>query len=602
MGKIISISMVKNEADVIESFVRHTMSFVDMMLVADHSSTDKTPEILRRLREEGLPLFVRRIYSAGYVQVETMNALLREAAVKQQADIILPLDADEFLLPEEGAGSCRAIVRQLDPGSLYRLPWRLYEPVFPHEEESRFLLARPLRRGTDFASGQKVIIGGALYRAKPFHLSEGSHYGWRPGPAGEEKVEWIEAPHLHLAHFPWRSNEQYLSKSQTIWLNSIAKYSYETPTTLLSPRYWQIAAGEGEGCTFEGPSELVDLSPLGDEPALQYSRDVRPDPARRLLEVGTQIAAARAEERVLTRRRHVTIVLPYVGDEQALRQSLRAAYEQLYPYKEVFVLALTPPDETVRAAVAETAAYPAPERDDNFSPAEPMTVRLLEGTADDIFLQLSAQAEGDYVQWLFPGDQPQPDKIMKMLACLELQDFPLSFALTNGRQQYATWLPWIQLPDDHRFQMTSPEELWRFLLLQGKYPACGIGGALFRRSVMENRRWLADGFLGERPLFLTMWRLLLIFAAGDSAPQDVAILPHEYGKFRRDTIDLADWIWHQIEWFCLLEQDRDFLGDAAYRQARAWLKENAAVAAGHEADLPAELWKQYQAVLAQLEE
>lgn len=77
MGKIISISMVKNEADVIESFVRHTMSFVDMMLVADHSSTDKTPEILRRLREEGLPLFVRRIYAAGYVQFETMNALLR---------------------------------------------------------------------------------------------------------------------------------------------------------------------------------------------------------------------------------------------------------------------------------------------------------------------------------------------------------------------------------------------------------------------------------------------------------------------------------------------------------------------------------------------
>ncbi len=602
MGKIIAISMVKNEADVIESFVRHTMGFVDMMLVADHSSTDKTPGILRRLREEGLPLFVRRIYAAGYVQVETMNALLREAAVEQQADLILPLDADEFLLPEEGAGSCREIVRQLDPGALYRLPWRLYEPVFPHEEESRFLLARPLRRGTDFASGQKVIIGGALYRAQPFRLSEGSHYGWRPGPEGEEKVAWSEAPHLHLAHFPWRSNEQYLSKSQTIWLNSIAKYSYETPTTLLSPRYWQIVAGEGEGCTFEGPSELVDLTSVVEEPALKYSDDVRPDPARRLLEVGTQIAVARAEERVLLRKRRVTIVLPCRGDAAALRQSLRAAYEQLYPYKEAFVLALTPPDEAVRTAVAEAAAYPAPEGDDDFAPAEPMIVRLLEGAADDVFSQLGAQAKGDYVQWLFPGDQPQPDKITKMLACLELQDFPLAFALTNGRQQYAAWLPWIQLPDDNRFQMTSPEELWRFLLLHGKYPACGIGGALFRRGVMDNRRWLADGFLGERPLFLTMWRLLLTFAAGDSAPQDVAILPHEYGKFRRDTIDLADWIWHQIEWFCLLEQDRNFLGDDAYRQARAWLKENAAVAAGHEADLPAELWKQYQAVLAQLEE
>ena len=601
MGRVISISMVKNEADVIESFVRHTISFVDQMLIADHSSTDKTPEILRQLQAEGLPLTVRRVYAAGYVQVETMNALLREAAVDKHADVVLPLDADEFLLSDEGAVSCRALVQGFDSNRLYRLPWRLYEPVYPHEEEARFLLARPLRRGTDFASGQKIIIGGALYRAAPFFLSEGSHYGWRPGPSGEEKVAWVEVHQLHLAHFPWRSNEQYLSKSQTIWLNSIAKYSYETPTTLLSPRYWKIAAGEGEGCTFEGPWEFVDLLHVA-EPMLKYSEDVRPDPARRLLDVGTQIAAARAEERVLMRRRRATIVLPYLGDEKALRQSLQAAYEQLYPYKEVFILPLVSPDEAVQAAAAEAADFPTPMGDDAFAPAETMPVVLLDSAAGDVFEQLAAQAKGDYVQWLFPGDQPQPDKITKMLACLELQDFPLSFALTNDSRQYADWLPWIRLPDDDRFQMTSPEELWRFLLVQGKYPACGIGGALFRRSVMDNRRWLADGFLGERPLFLTMWRLLLTFAAGDSAQQDVAILPHEYGKFRRDTIDLADWIWHQIEWFCLLEQERDFLGDAAYRQARAWLKENAAVAAGHEADLPAELWKQYQAVLAQLEE
>lgn len=599
MGCVISISMVKNEADVIESFVRHTISFVDQMLIADHSSTDKTPEILRQLQAEGLPLRVRRVYAAGYVQVETMNALLREAAMEEWADIVLPLDADEFLIADEGAMSCRAIVQGLDSNRIYRLPWRLYEPVYPHEEEARFLLARPLRRGTAFASGQKVMIGGALYRSAPFYLSEGSHYGWRPGPSGEEKVAWVDAPQLHLAHFPWRSNEQYLSKSQTIWLNSIAKYSYETPTTLLSPRYWKIAAGEGEGCTFEGPWEFVDLSHVA-EPVLKYSEDVRPDPARRLLDVGTQIAAARAEERVLMRRRRATIVLPYLGDEKALRQSLQAAYEQLYPYKEVFILPLVSPDEAVQAAAAEAADFPTPMGDDAFAPAETMPVVLLNSAAGDVFEQLAAQAKGDYVQWLFPGDQPQPDKITKMLACLELQDFPLSFALTNDRRQYADWLPWIRLPDDDRFQMTSPEALWRFLLTQGKYPACGIGGALFRREMMETRRWLADGFLGDRPLFLTMWRLLLTPQPGETLRQDVAILPHAYGQFPRDIIDLSDWIWHQIEWFCLLEQDRNFLGDEAYRQAHTWLQENAAVTADRQADIQPELWAEYQAVLTQL--
>ncbi|MFC2316243.1 MAG: glycosyltransferase family 2 protein, partial [Selenomonas massiliensis] len=83
------------------------------MLIADHSSTDKTPEILRQLQAEGLPLRVRRVYAAGYVQVETMNALLREAAVDECADIVLPLDADEFLIADEGAASCREIVQGL---------------------------------------------------------------------------------------------------------------------------------------------------------------------------------------------------------------------------------------------------------------------------------------------------------------------------------------------------------------------------------------------------------------------------------------------------------------------------------------------------------
>ncbi len=59
--KIIVISMVKNEADVIESFVRHSLTFADGMLIADHCSGDGTGEILEKLRQEGLPVSVRRV-------------------------------------------------------------------------------------------------------------------------------------------------------------------------------------------------------------------------------------------------------------------------------------------------------------------------------------------------------------------------------------------------------------------------------------------------------------------------------------------------------------------------------------------------------------
>ena len=50
--KVVAVSMVKNEADAIEAFARHTAAFVDAHLVFDHLSTDGTGFILRKLRTE----------------------------------------------------------------------------------------------------------------------------------------------------------------------------------------------------------------------------------------------------------------------------------------------------------------------------------------------------------------------------------------------------------------------------------------------------------------------------------------------------------------------------------------------------------------------
>lgn len=56
MKKIVLVSMVKNEADIIESFVRHSLTYADELIIADHQSSDGTWEMLQKLRAEGLPL------------------------------------------------------------------------------------------------------------------------------------------------------------------------------------------------------------------------------------------------------------------------------------------------------------------------------------------------------------------------------------------------------------------------------------------------------------------------------------------------------------------------------------------------------------------
>ena len=77
MNRIVAISMVKNEADIIECFVRHTLTFADAMIVAEQESFDDTGRILEKLAAEGLPLTVRRIHRTGHIQEEVMKYPLR---------------------------------------------------------------------------------------------------------------------------------------------------------------------------------------------------------------------------------------------------------------------------------------------------------------------------------------------------------------------------------------------------------------------------------------------------------------------------------------------------------------------------------------------
>ena len=71
-------AIVRNEADIIEAFVRHNLAVVDRLAVVDHGSFDGTTEILAALVREGLPLTVGRDERAGFFQPEVLTPLARE--------------------------------------------------------------------------------------------------------------------------------------------------------------------------------------------------------------------------------------------------------------------------------------------------------------------------------------------------------------------------------------------------------------------------------------------------------------------------------------------------------------------------------------------
>ena len=83
---IAAISMVRNEADIIESFVRHTLTFADRLFIGDHNSTDNTVKIIERLKSEGLPISVINLPDIiGHEQAE-ITTMLMEAAFEVTTD------------------------------------------------------------------------------------------------------------------------------------------------------------------------------------------------------------------------------------------------------------------------------------------------------------------------------------------------------------------------------------------------------------------------------------------------------------------------------------------------------------------------------------
>src|SRR5260221_12837562 len=99
--KIVGISMIRNDADIVESFVRHTLRVLDHLFVIVHSPEDGTGEILKALHEEGLPMTLVFDSEPAFLQGERLTWLAREACAAFQPDFIFPLDADEFIVPAE---------------------------------------------------------------------------------------------------------------------------------------------------------------------------------------------------------------------------------------------------------------------------------------------------------------------------------------------------------------------------------------------------------------------------------------------------------------------------------------------------------------------
>ena len=508
VNRIVAISMVKNEADIIESFVRHALLIADCLLVVDHDSTDDTEEILAQLQGEGLPLEISGYAGAGHDQAEVMTGLMYRAIEEYGADIVIPLDADEFLVsPSGGSAYVRRILQGLPVTGVYQCRWFRYELVAPEESQEDYLLSRPARRSLKQDFPSKAIVGRIPVQELRPSLMQGNHALRLPRYEGTFMVvKAEELPDVHLAHFPFRSREQILSKKLCMWLSNCAKFT----------RYSFSARGRyvpGQ-VQAEGDMNFFRAFCAGDEAALQlpfleesvpallteyekectclYTGAVR-QPLGNVLKLAEKIADAYAFQSIFLQKPSVTLIYLWDGDVDSWQKTLVSLQFQSYTPEECLVVSL-------QASGGGMAWQVARELAEGMGGSICCTFAELADLSE-----LGGLAVGQYAMYLLPGTVLHKGILDDMTAMLASQPL-IKSVIAPAVPRHSALVhetDWLGRENDTIVYMMGDnlaEKCLRFGL-PGDWTLSGI---LFRRADLEELNWLNNFFLEGRCMLATL--------------------------------------------------------------------------------------------------
>lgn len=194
--RIVGLSVVKNEDDVIEAMVRHNLQVLDHLHIVDNGSTDRTRSILDALQQDGLAVTYEVNDALQHIQASVLSDLVNGPYAQ---DHVALLDSDEFLM-------CTAreladlFAHAVGPVTI---PWVTYVPRPDDPQDDLNPVTRIThRRRREKPQYFKVLIPACVPR--PVEVTAGSH--------GLRKMNSEVHPIVKLAHFPVRTPLQIAGK------------------------------------------------------------------------------------------------------------------------------------------------------------------------------------------------------------------------------------------------------------------------------------------------------------------------------------------------------------------------------------------------------
>lgn len=213
--------MVKNEVDIIETFIRYHVSILDGMVILDNGSTDGTLEIINNLIKEGLPIYMLFDDNPSFDQSAMTTKMLYASLGRFQLDYVLPIDVDEFLITNSNKPIRSELESQLRPDSLFFVSWVTYVPTEIDDMHELNPLKRIThRRNIQHNYDEKVFVPANIASKESIIIRQGNH---DIDSAGSKETNRTRLKHINLAHIPIRSEGQAKSKYLVGWLANLAR-------------------------------------------------------------------------------------------------------------------------------------------------------------------------------------------------------------------------------------------------------------------------------------------------------------------------------------------------------------------------------------------
>lgn len=219
--QIASFTMVNNESEIIESFIRYNYNFVDKMFIIDNGCTDSTMVIVRNLVAEGYDIVVYDESTEAYNQFKLDNKYLNKIITEYNMDLIIPLDADEFIIADSNP---REELEKLDLNKIHYVNWKWYiltenddptEPFIP--SRLQYCFDKPVWNYSDQTDVTKCIIPTKYYKKMGLTMSMGHHTVF-----GNENVEIERHTSLKFAHYRVIGEAQLIYKTTCYTIRDIA--------------------------------------------------------------------------------------------------------------------------------------------------------------------------------------------------------------------------------------------------------------------------------------------------------------------------------------------------------------------------------------------